>query len=191
MKSRNPHISECTTSKYLAFLLEKCLERLSPIRIVVNYFPLDWLLLTTTVQLHSVSSSSHVACNLCLLLLFVISLLWLSVCLSSTTCYQGSLSPISHCLRPTGLTSAFVSQHHGVLHLQPRAVHHRSRSLCQHLGFGEAELSCEVQFWVSLGTCWLSLLLDLSLSLIQSLSPSWSKTDHPYLVQTQTLPLSL
>ncbi len=83
-----------------------------------------WLM--TAVQLHSVSSSSHVAC-LSLVTLCHLSSLVACVSLSSTTCCQGSLSPISHCLRPTGPTSAFVSQHHGVLHLQHRAIHHRSR----------------------------------------------------------------
>lgn len=51
----------------------------------------------------------------------------LCLSLSSTTCCQGSPGPIPHCLRPTSPTSAFVSQHHGVLHLQHCAIHHRSR----------------------------------------------------------------
>lgn len=84
---------------------------------------------------------------------------------SPTTCCHGSLCPISHCLRPICPTSVFVSQHHGVLHLQHSAIHHSSFKLCQHLGFGVAMLSRDVQVWVLLELCWLSPLPCLSLSI--------------------------
>lgn len=69
--------------------------------------------------------------------------------LSTTSCWRVSSSPIPHCHRPTSPTFAFVNQHHGALHLLPRAIHHTF--LSQHLSCGR-ELSDEVHFQISSGS---------------------------------------
>lgn len=70
-------------------------------------------------------------------------------CLSTTTCWRVSCSPIPHCHRPTSPTSAFVNQR--ALHLLPCAIHHTF--LSQHLSSG-GELSNEVHFRISSGSVW-------------------------------------
>ena len=131
-KVKNLHNFEHKGTKCLELFLEKWVRRLSLIRLIDECLQFSYILYHPHLML-------HVASVTCYSLSSPISV-YLSVCLSTTTCWQGNSSPIPLCLRPSGPTSAFVSQHHGALHLQHCAIHHRSQELRQHPSFGEAEL---------------------------------------------------